>query len=79
MLNTDFDVRPLGYAVIVQAVKDAKQGDKSARLWLATDGLFYLAALGSAIDDETITEFINRLRKRTPGPAKRTAGRPRLS
>jgi len=65
MLNPDFDIRPLGYAILKQAVFDAKGGDNSARLWIATDGLFYLDALGSAISDETIRKFADGLRKRT--------------
>lgn len=71
VLNADCDIRPLAYAVIVQAVRDAIKGDASARLWIATDGLFYLGALGSAIGDETIQKFIGGLKSRPERYQKR--------
>lgn len=49
MLNTispDYDITPLVSAMAEQAAKEAQRGDKSAALWLATDGVFMLDAVG---------------------------------
>ena len=58
MLN-DIDIRPLAAAVIIQAVKDARDGDIEARAWLLHDGLFWLEACGIDADQSFVLRGLN--------------------
>jgi hypothetical protein len=46
-LSSDFPIHGLVAAIAMQAVRDARSGDRSAALWLATDGEFMLDCIGA--------------------------------
>jgi hypothetical protein len=46
-LSNDFDIMPLVLAIAGQAARQTKGGNRSAALWLATDGEFMLDCIGA--------------------------------
>ena len=53
-MNLDFDFRPLGGAIVAQAVRDARSDDPiralDAALWLVGDGPIWMDGLGLYAD-----------------------------
>ena len=60
MIYTDFDIRPLAAAVIVQAMKDAREGDRNARQWLQHEGLLFFDVCGVPVECEHVKRWIKR-------------------
>jgi hypothetical protein len=59
----DYDIRPIAAAVIVQAVKEAREGDRGARAWLMGDGVFWLDVCGLQYDPEQLARKIKKLQR----------------
>lgn len=47
MINPDYPIDALVCAIAQQAAQETKRGDRSAALWLATDGVFMLEAVNA--------------------------------
>ena len=62
LIGPNDDIRKLAYAVIIQAAQDARGGDYDAGVWLQSDGLYWLGALGSDIEAPLIRKFIDKLK-----------------
>jgi len=59
----DYDIRPIAAAVIIQAVKDVRDGDQDARAWLMGDGVLWLDVCGLQYDPEQLVRKIKKLRR----------------
>lgn len=59
-LNPDYDIRGLLAAVVIQAVKDARQGDIEAVQWLESEGACWLGVLGFDTRQKIIEKAIRK-------------------
>ena len=64
MIYIDYDIRPLAAAIVLQAISEAKQGDRSAREWLQHDGLAFMDVCGVTLDRVQVKRWITKGCKR---------------
>lgn len=60
MLHNDYDIRPLAAAIVLHAIREAKQGDQGARAWLQHDGLVFMDVCGVTLEPVQIKRWITR-------------------
>ena len=58
MIHFDYDIRPLAAAIVLQAIRDAKHGDRSARAWLQHDGLAFMDVCGVTLEPVQVKRWI---------------------
>lgn len=74
-IHNDYDIRPIAAAVIVQAVRDAREGSRDARAWLLGDGLLWLDICGIEYTPAQLQRRLQKSRRQSRNHKRRASSK----